>query len=275
MAVVNSSATSTVTVVSTVHQTQTINNGPLLIFGLPPELIAVILFAVAGIGYAWFRFSARGRPVIVEWLFRNYSGKQFRAMEDLNGLWLYIMNATGKKAATLKKNGLPIEVELTNNKARAYTIQERHRNGGLDSATRQDLINKGFKIKDLPFKNEKVRKGYILTEPDPPKKTLAYIDYEAGGAKIFRKYTVVEGTGTTMTVLDMKAKIDGTKEMEPGDEASAGLVHEELAASKSFLQLLAEAMQGNIKTFLIPLLAGLGIGGMITALLFVLSGHLK
>jgi hypothetical protein len=211
----------------------------------------------------------------VEWLFRNHSGKQFRALEDLNGLWLYILNARGKKAATLKKNGLPIEVSIVGNKARAYVIQEKHRNGGLDSGIRAQLQDRGFKVREIPQEkpDKNGRKGYILEEPDPPKKTLAYIDVEAGGQKIFRKYTVVEGTGTSLELLDMGHKVDNTKELE--DEGGSALIHEMQAASKSFLVILAEAMQGAFKSLILPLIAGVGMGGMIVFLVLMLTGHTR
>lgn len=266
--------TTTITLTGSTH-TVTTQAPPFLLFGVPPELAAVFTIAIVAVVYLFFRFQVKGVPVIIELIARNYQAKQFRAQQDLNGLWLYILNARGKKAATLKKTGLPVEVHLVDNKSRAYMIQEGKRNGGLDPDIKKQLYEKGWKIREIEGKKEKERKAYIFEEPSPPYKTLAYIDIEAGGQKRFTKFTAVEGTGTTMQLIDVKKKVDEAGESEDDNsEASSGLIHEELAAAKSFLVILAEAMQGAFKSFILPMIAGAGLSATAILLVLELTGHL-
>lgn len=265
----------------TVNHTTTTAAAPFLLFGLPPELVAVFTFAIVGVVIAYFRLQVKGLPVLIRWLRSNYSAVQFRAQEDLRGIYLYVLNARGKREETITKTGKPFQVKVVDNKSYAYLLRDGKAGHDLSAIEKEELEKKGWKIVDRSERytnwrgKELPRKAYLIEKKEPTEQ-LAYLDIAAGGQKMYRMYDAVEGTGTTLELLDVKNKIDAAIENSEKTEtaASSGMVHEELAASKSFLDLLAEAMQGSFKTFLIPFLAGGGVFGMAVLLVAILSGHL-
>lgn len=267
---VTSVSTSTATQISTIHQTTTINAGPTLVFGLPVELVAIIVLAMVGIVFLFFRFQVKGVPVNLIWIYKNGSAIMFRAREDLQGIFLDIIKS-GRKAEIIKKTGLPLAVRYVPDKFNAY-IDTPAANKNIESAM-QELRVKGFKVIEQPdrkrgfFPRPTLIKGYIIQKEPSLEKALAYLDVNLGGLKQVRLYASIEGSGET---IDWSPKIQESKGEQ--DSGNTILLGEMKSAAKQFFALLAEAMQGSIKTFLLPLIAGLGIGAMLMVLIVTLTG---
>lgn len=201
---------------------------------LPLDLWIVIgVVVVVGI-YLAYRGGYKTIPVKVLWVFRNYSGRMFNAEEDLQGIFLTLKTAKGKKFETLKKTGQPLDV---------VEIDEKH--------------NRAWLVKWQEEGGEKVEK--------------VFLDVSMGGLKHTRLYATVEGTGETMDWIK-KVEDEGKKKSDSG---SAGIIHEEKSAVKEFLKLWAEAAAGTMKTLIIPLIAGAGLGASTVFIILVLLGHLK
>jgi hypothetical protein len=255
--------TSTVTLTGT--HTVTVQAAPVLLFGLPPELILIFTVAAVFVIWGFFRFQVKGVTVSLIWIYKNGSAIMLNAQQDLQGIFLYVIKGR-RKVETLKKTGMPLQVRYLPPKFKAY--METPKNHALDDPNFKALREKGFKITPERHDRRGNIKAYLLEKDGSIEETFAYLDVNLGGLKTAQLYATVEGSGETMS---WQKKIDDA----PVDSGNTVVLQEMRTAAKGFFQLLAEAMQGSLKTFLLPLIAGLGIGGMVTVLLFILSGHLK
>jgi hypothetical protein len=273
---VTTTVTSVSTILNTVTHSTTVQAAPFLLFGLPPELVVIFTIALIAIVFGILRYQVKGMPVVVKWLRKNYSAVQFRAQEDLGGIFLYVLNARGKREETIKKTGLPIEVKIINNKSEAYFLKPKNGHS-LDGKLLEQIKAKGFSVElrsTMDRKGKEVTKGYIIEKKEPTEQ-LAYLDVAAGGLKMYREYNIVEGTGTTMQLLDIRKKIDEQGGEKAEDSGNSSLMHEVRGAAKGFLALMAEAMQGTFKSLILPLVAGGGLFSMILIVIEMLTGHLK
>lgn len=261
---VTSVSTSTATQISTIHQTTTINAGPTLVFGLPVELVAIIVLAMVGIVFLFFRFQVKGVPVNLIWIYKNGSAVMFRAREDLQGIFLDIIRG-GRKAEIIKKTGLPLAVRYIPDKFRAYIDVPKDKT--ISEPEMKQLKDRGFKITPTKYDRKSRIRGYLVEKEHEMDTALAYLDVNLGGLKQVRLYASIEGSGET---IDWTPKIQESKGEQ--DSGNTILLGEMKSAAKQFFALLAEAMQGSIKTFLLPLIAGLGIGAMLMVLIVTLTG---
>lgn len=259
-----STSTSAITLTGTTH-TVTTQAPTFLLFGLPPELIALFTFAIVGIIYAFFRFQVKGVPVLLIWIYKNGAAIILKGKEDLQGIFLDVIRGN-KKVELLKKTGLPLQVRYLPDKFKAYIDVPKDRT--INEEKLKALRDDGFKMTVAKYDRKARIRGYIIEKEHLMEKTLAYLDVNLGGMKMARIYAAIEGSGET---IDWAPKIAGSSE----DTGNTVLLGEMKSAAKGFFQLLAEAMQGSLKTFLLPLLAGLGLGGMLVVLVFILSGHVK
>lgn len=260
----------TTTVTETFTSTRTTTQqlpAPGFIFGIPTELWLVGIIVIGIVGFYFFRTQVRDIPVNVLWVFRNGHSRIFRASEDLGGVFLNVMDWKGKKAETLKKTGEPLEVTYMPERAKTYIIEPETKHGKpLTQETMAELEHEGFRLREETDRKGKL-KAYIATRPPKEEKELAYIDAHLGGLKTARLFVVPEGTGST---FDVVKAIQGLNVEDPGNTS---LLHEERGAAKAALKDYAEAAAGSFRTLVIPLVAGLGIGGMISLLFILLTGH--
>lgn len=270
---ITNSTQSTITQTFTVTHTSTQQLAPSPFFlGIPNELWLVIIPVIGVVFYLVLKFNVKGVPVKVLWLAKNYSALQLRASEDLQGLWLTIINARGKKVETIKKTGKAIEVYMAANKnGIAYTLNERRKAAELDDATKEMLKAKGFNLQEVRKGRKMKLKGYIMKK-DAPDIEIAYLDLPKGGMKHERMYTAVEGTGHTLDLLNWREIID---QQDTNESGSDGVIHQEINAAKSWLQLLAEAARASLGNTLLMVGGGFGIGGMVVMLALILTGHFK
>lgn len=240
------------------------------VLGVPDDLWFLIIIGAVVLGVYFFRTQVKDIPVNILWVFKNHSGRIFRAAEDLEGAFLTVFDWKGKGVETLKKNGVPVEVTYLPEKAKAYIVRSETKNGKpMDDATKRALEAQGFKVEEQPD-GKKGEKAYVINRDPKEERTTAYLDVHLGGLKSMRLYTTLQGTGTTIDLLKELEKATATT--KAGNES---VMHEERGAAKAYLRDIAEAFAGSWKTVILPLVAGLGIGGMISLLLILLTGHFK
>lgn len=264
----NTISTTTVTLTGT--HTVTVQAAPVLLFGLPPELILIFTVAVVAVVFLFFRFQVKGVAVSLIWIYKNGTAVMMGAKEDLQGIFLDVLKG-GRKVEILKKTGLALPVRYVPGKFKAYmdTPKDKTLAEVVGGPLLEQLRGAGFKLTPTKYDRKARVRGYLVEKERGTEKAIAYLDVSLGGMKQARLYASVEGTGET---IDWMPRIAAANQ---NDASNTVILQEMKTAAKSFFALLAEAMQGSLKTFLLPLLAGLGLGGMITLLLFVLSGHLK
>lgn len=246
------------------------------VFGIPPEVYVV--FALAAVALVWlvFKYNVKGTPAQVLWLYKNYSGKLFRVMEDLGGIFLYILSANGKKAETLKKTGQPIEVDVIPRTV-SYFLDDDGYYNVLSEKLRADIEAAGFKITQRPLESvgrirRKIQSKGYLVKAETPKSRLAYIDVAAsGGPKRIRLYVAVEGTGTTTEFVDVRGIVDGAKNVDPGNSS---IIHEERSAVKAFLSEWAAALRGTLQNLILPMATGAGLLAMVLLIVELIRGKL-
>lgn len=258
-------ATSTVTFTAT--HTTTVQAAPFLLFGLPPELVGLFAIVAVIMVYAVLKYNVKGVPVQLLWIYKNGSALLMRSKEDMQGIFLEVMNARGKKLETLKKPGLALPVKVMPDKFTAYV--EMPKNTTMQDSTLVELRSKGFKISPAKQNRKGVIKAYLIEKESKLTEALAYLDVSLGGLKTMRLYGAVEGAGETFNWQD---KIDAAKSTDPGNTA---VIHEMRSAFKSFAQILADAVKGTFSALLIPLIMGISLGGMLTVILLLVSGHMK
>lgn len=271
------STVSTTTVTSTqagFTATTTIQHqaAPVLIFGLPPELVAVFAFVVFGLVYAFFKFQVKGVPVSLLWIYKNGTAIMLKGQEDLQGVFLTVIKG-GKKAETIKKTGLALPVSYVPGKFEAYietpeTNKELAHSISLLKFKGFTVTEKEDKTRRKGFFGKELIKVYLIARESLPVETLAYLNVNLGGLKQARIYGAVEGAGET---FDWTGKIQQAGTSDPGNTV---LLQEMKSAGKAFFALLAEAMQGTLKNFVLPLVAGAGMGGLMVFLVVELTGHL-
>lgn len=257
--------------ISTVHVTTTVHGSitlPTLVFGLPPEVFVVIILAVVGIVFLFFRFQVKGVPVYLVWIYKNGTAVWLKAREDLQGIFLDVIKG-GKKVEVLKKTGLALPVRYLPNNFKAY-IETPAKNVQLVGAM-AELKMKGFTVEERSDRVQgRIRrhliKTYLIEKKAETTEALAYLDVSLGGLKQARIYASIEGSGET---IDWKPKIEGEEGKDPGNTV---LIQEMRSAAKGFFALLAEMLQGGIRSLLLPLIAGLGIGGLLVAIIFIALG---
>src|SRR6266849_182915 len=116
-AVANTTITQTVTAT---HSTTITNQAaPFLLFGLPPELIAIFALSFILIAFAMFKYQVKGIPIVVKWIHKNGAAWQMRARQDLNGLFIDVLSIRGKRLEVLKQTGLALEVSVLPDKFKA------------------------------------------------------------------------------------------------------------------------------------------------------------
>lgn len=275
LAVTNSTVTATITekavtstIINTVTQSTTIQAQPFLLFGLPPELLAIFVLAILGIAFFFFKFQVKGVPVMLTWIYKNGSAVMLRAQEDLQGIFLNVLKGS-KKVETLKKTGLPLQVRYMPNKFQAYIDVPKDQTINDDVLRR--LKDKGFKITPTKYTRKGEVKAYLIDKEPSLTSGLAYLDVNLGGLKTARLYAAIEGTGQT---IDWAPRIQasGNGESNPGNTV---VIHEVRSAAKEFLHMMAESMKGTFQALILPLIAGAGIGGMLVTILVILTGHLR
>src|SRR5712691_6217773 len=70
-------------------------------------------------------------PVKVLWILRNRAAYRFPAKADINGIYVDVKTARGKKAVSLLQEGLPIEVREVPKNGKAYVIGESEQPGKI------------------------------------------------------------------------------------------------------------------------------------------------
>lgn len=205
---------------------------------------------------------------MLKWIYKTGSALQFRVQQDLNGLFINVLSARNKKLETLTQGAQPLEVTLLPDKVKFY-INPEERGERLDEETMKMLAAKGFKIEETRRGKKNKLKGYLIYTEPKLQKVLAYLDVSLGGLKHVREYATIEGSGTT---IDWQ---DRAKDVAPGGTGKAAIINEEISAGKSWLHVLAEAARGTLSSLLLPLAAGISIGGMLFFLISLLSGHFR
>ena len=153
----------------------------------------------------------------------------------MNGIFVRVKYARGKKALDLVQNGLPIQVSSINkDRTKAYVIPADP-NNGKDKSIKEDVI---------------------------------YYDIKMGRVKHERLFVTVEASGKTLDFIK-----DANKNMEENSHTS--VAQEEVGVLKQALRLWAEAMQGSFKTIILPIITGLGLGWGSLALILLMLGRLR
>src|SRR5881296_3722599 len=130
------------------------------LFGIGYEIWAIFALIGFTVFYLLFKRNIKGIPVILKWIYKNGSALQLRAQQDLGGIFIYVMNARGKKVETLKQTGLPLEVSILSNRFKAY-VETNIDNLGYKT-TLAELKNKGFKVSSQPDKKKGRIKAYLI-----------------------------------------------------------------------------------------------------------------
>lgn len=262
--------TSTTTIILTSTHTNTVQAAPVLLFGLPPEIILIFTVAIVAIVFLFFRFQVKGVAVSLIWIYKNGSAVMMGAKEDLQGIFLDVLKG-GRKVEILKKTGLALPVRYVPGKFKAYmdTPKDKTLAEVVGGPLLEQLRAAGFKLTPAKYDRKARVRGYLVERERGPEKAIAYLDVSLGGMRQARLYTTVEGTGET---IDWMPRIAGASQ---NDSSNTVVLQEMKTAAKSFFALLAEAMQGSFKTMLLPLIAGLGIGAMLMVVLFLVTGRLK
>jgi hypothetical protein len=258
----NSTITTTVTFTGTT--THTVQAAPFLLFGLPPELVLGFTLAIVAVIFLFFRFQVKGVPVMLVWIYKNGSAIMLRAREDLQGIFLDVLKS-GKKAEIIKKTGLALPVRYLPNNFKAYI--EPPKNRFTETAIIKDLRTAGFKVNVQRTDRKGAVKAYLIEKEASVEKTLAFLDVNLGGMKSAKLYATIEGMGET---IDWQPKIETTNNKD--DSGNTILLQEMKTAAKGFFALLAEAMQGTMKSLILPLVAGVGLGITIIVLVVTLTG---
>ena len=211
--------------------------GPL---GLPYEIWGLVVFAIVVAMYFIFRTNYEAIPVRALWIFKNGQAYSFKAKEDLQGIFLKIVNARGKEIETIKKRGIPLEVkEIDEKQAKAYIAK--------------------FATTDA--------------EGKPTTEKRAYLNVAFSKMKHERVYAVLEGTGETIDIVELATQDAKKKAKGEPSSGNAVVLHEEQSAAKELFKAWAEALAGSLRALVLPLAAGGAIGMAATLVLLILTGH--
>jgi len=246
--------------------------------GIPYFDLWVILI-IAGVAVAWFFFrsSVQGVPVIVKWVYRNGTAIELKAKEDLQGIFLEILNAKGKVIETIKKTGIPLEVQEINEKdSRAYLVKfsdgskrvflsvalsrmKHKREYTVLEGTGEtvDLMDKGRKMGSLPSTSIP-----MLTE------AALLLRDGAGDSAEDKQIRVKSANGLESIVKQI------SEGPQIGGLGNSVTLHEERSAAKAFMKDLAEALAGTFKALILPMIAGGGMTASAIIIVLLLSGHL-
>lgn len=277
MTTVGHNVTTTVTSVS-VQRVTTTAAGKITVQSVPWEFYLIGLFVVIFGVVAWvfLKLQVKEIPVVVDFLQENYQALEVRAKRDLNGVFVKLFRS-GKHVETIKGVTKPFEVTILDNGGNAWTIDDKLTR--MDDALKRIIARYGMNLtpnKMGGWRHRKEIKGYLLTEPKPPDKALAYFNVNLGGLKRVTRYMTVQGTGKTVdpmeVVREATTEEDANGNGPEGVDTSA-MTHELLSAGKETVRIINEGTQGNGKLFM-----GIGIGAMlglsVLLLVLVLSGHL-
>ena len=266
--VANATTTVTFTGVTTSTVTKTITAQ------LPWQfyLIGLLVVVFGVVAWLFFKLQAKDIPVKVDFLQDNYQALEVSVRRNLNGIYLKLMRG-GKHVETIKGISKPFEVTILDNKENAWVVDDKRTR--MTPEIKKVLEDAGMKLKEVKTNRKKEVKGYLLTEPKPPDKALAYFNVNLGGLKRMTRYMTVQGTGKTIDPMEVYRAAteqvgDGAK---LGEVDTSSLTHELLSAGKELVRMINEGMSGNGKLFM-----GIGIGSMlgisVVLLIMLLSGHL-
>ncbi len=231
--------------------------------GIDDTLWLVIIGAILAFSYILFTRQVKGVPYSLKWIYKTGSALQLTVGQDLNGLFISVMNARGKKLETLTKDAEPLEVTVIPPKVEFY-MDPKEAGTTLDADTTALIESKGFKVKERREGRKQKFRGYLVYNEPKLKKVLAFLDVSLGGLRHVREYATIEGSGTTVDWMER------AKDAPVGVGKNA-VIHEEISAGKSWLHLLAEAAQGS-RSLLIGAVMGGGIAGTAMLLVFLLAG---
>ena len=180
--------------------------------------------------------SIRAMPVKVLWELKNGAAYLLPAKEDLNGVFVDVVNARGKKILSLMKEGQPIEVKEPPEKdaKQLYLIGGPHngKKGGRDS-----------------------------DDDDRP-----YLDVNLSRTKSMRLYRTMEKSGQT---LPWGAE-DGQEVNLHGST-----VNQETATVNELLKRMEENIRNTFRALIMPILTGVSLGSMATFLLLIVLGRIR
>jgi hypothetical protein len=259
---------STSTVTFTATHTSTVQLAAPNVLGFPPEIFALIIWAAVVVIFLFFRLQVKGVPSVLLWIYKTGSALQFRIHQDLNGLFITVLSARGKKLETLTQGAEPLEVTVMPDKVEFF-IKPEDLGQVVDEEMKRMIEAKGFKIKEKRAGKKNKLKGYLVYNEPKLKRVLAYLDTSLGGLRHMRLFATFEGSGTTVDWMDR------AKDFKPDTNVKTGIIHQEQSAAKGWLQLLADAAKGTFGAILLPLLAGGGLFGMAELLVLILTGHFK
>lgn len=162
--------------------------------------------------------------------------------------WVYKTGTTIRLRAKEEINGIILEIK----NARGKTITEIQRNG------------LPLEVQEIDEKN---MVAYLVRFADGGKKV--YLVARKGKFKSSREYTTLEGTGTTIDVLERAVSQSSGAQ---GSTGNTSLLHEERSGFRAFLADLAHGSTTFIDTIMgwVP---GIGIGMALAFLIGALTGH--
>lgn len=268
-----SAANQTTITLTATHTVQ--GSAPGLIFGLPQDLVGVLLIVTATIVWLFLRFNVKSIPVRVLWIFKNNFSVMFDAKEDLGGIFIDIVKGR-KKVQKLRKEGLPIEVREIPAKAEAYSIVNTNKGSVLSEEVQAQLKLEGYTVIDKSPKPETNWRGKLKTTDKAylvqrknsgvyDEELIGY-DVSLGGLKHTRLYVSIEGTGTTKDLVGEDA--------DKAPDGRAGVLQEEVGAAQEIFKMIREAAQSSWKAIILPMIAGGGLFSVVTILILIVSGRL-
>ena len=211
-------------------------------FGLPYDLVAFIVVLIFFAAIFITRRVVSGVPVEVNWVYPGTrTALRFVGGMDLNGVFLEVRKAAkGKKLATIQREGLPLEIQVIPSK----------------DMKRGYLFEREVEVK--------AANGQVTKET----RHFYGLDVAAGGRKRITSFISVEGSGRTIDVLP-----DGRASSDPTANPTTSLINEEVSTLQKIFALLGAAMQGSIRGIIVPMLAGVGLGGTAIMMVILLTGH--
>ena len=235
-------------------------------FGIPYEVLAVILAAAIVVAYLFFRSSVEGMPVYAKWVTETGVTWRFRAKEDLRGVFIDIMDGKGKVIEQVKKFGIPLDISDVEN-AKAYLVKFS------DDTKKVYLTVRPSRMKN--YREYTVLEGTGLT-----------VDYKGMAKQAMRPDFISKVQKAESLLRDGKdadpetyvQAADGllqvVKESQRNANSDAGntlLLHEE---SSAFKQLLKDLKEGgkSMMDMLFDWIPGIGIGMALTFLILILLG---
>jgi len=259
----NSTVTFTATVTTT-HSTTIIQAIPWQFY-----LIGLFIMIFGVVAWVFIKLNVKEIPVVVDFLQDNYQSLEVRARRDLNGVFVKLFQSR-KHVETLKGVTKPFEVTILDNKQNAWTLDDKRTR--MTPELKKTLADAGMRLRETKTNRKKEVKGYLLTEPNPPDKALAYFNTNLGGLKRVTRYMTVQGTGKTIDPMSVyQAATTGNGHDEDTD--TSAVTHELLSAGKELVRLINEGMSGNGKLYM-----GIGVGAMlglsVALIIMLVSGHL-